>query len=120
MTAETRELINRLKLEIQVIEGGGYFPTVREPRHLPRLFRDSVSCPNLGLPVKQEPCSHCFLMDFVPQHLRDRDDACQYIPLTKTGDTIASLEAEGDHEGAREALLEWLKQLVSRLENMAA
>ncbi len=120
MTAETRELINRLKLEIQVIESGGYFPSVRDTRRQPRLFRDSVSCPNLGLEKKQEPCSHCFLMDFVPQHLRDRDDACQFIPLTKAGDTTASLEAEGDSDGAREALLAWLKQLVARLEDMAA
>lgn len=120
MTAETRELINRLKLEIQVIENGGYSPSVRDPRHLPRLFRDSVSCPNLGLEVKQEPCSHCFLMDFVPQHLRNNDDACRHIPLTKTRDTIESLEAEGDPEGAREALLVWLKRLVAQLEGMAA
>jgi hypothetical protein len=120
MTNETRDLINRLKLEIQVIESGGYWPSVREPRKEPRLFRDSVSCPNAGLEVKQEPCSHCFLMDFVPAQLRDRDDACKYIPLTKEGDTIASLEAEGDHERAKEALLAWLKQLVARLEGVAA
>jgi hypothetical protein len=112
------EVLTALKLEIAFIEKGGYFPSVRDPHHELRLFRDSVSCPNLGAEVPAEPCAHCFLMDFVPPEFRDRENACNFIPLNEAGETIASFEVEGEagHEKARAALLGWLKRTVARLE----
>ena len=116
MAFDKQDLIERLKLEIEVIERGGYHPSVREPRKAVRIFRDSVSCPNLGLLEKVEPCTHCFLVEFVPQALRDREDACHFIPLNERGDTVASLEAEGKHDKLQEELLKWLRATVARLE----
>ena len=63
MTFDKKEMIEKLKLELEILEKGGYAPSVREPRWMPRVFRDSVSCPNVGLEIKVEPCSHCFLME---------------------------------------------------------
>ena len=57
MAFDPREMIEKLKQEIRVIEEGGYYPSVREPRKAPRIFRDSVSCLNVGLEEKREPCA---------------------------------------------------------------
>jgi hypothetical protein len=111
-----QELIDRLKLEIEVIERGGYYPSVREPRSLPRIFRDSVSCLNMGLEQKVEPCGHCFLMKFVPVEHQNAEEPCRYIPLNEAGETVATLEDAGRPEEAQEALLNWLRGTVTRLE----
>lgn len=114
---DKREMIDWLKLEIEVIEKGGYSPSVREPRKQPQIFRDSVVCPNMGLEEKIEPCSHCFLMEFVPAEHRDRaDNPCHFIPLNDNGDTVASLAAAGDDEKAQTLLLSWLYKTIARLE----
>lgn len=121
MKPDRRELLERLKLEMQVIERGGYYPSVREPRRELRIFRDSVSCLNVGLEEKIEPCTHCFLMQFVPPDKVGEEDPCQHIPLTEAGDTVASMEAEGrSSEEIQRALLEWLRQRVIELEAEAA
>ena len=116
MRFEKRELLDWLKLEIEVIEKGGYQPSVREPRKRLRIFRNSVSCPNMGLEQKLEPCSHCWLMEFVPAERRSEEDPCQHIPLNERGDTVASLEAEGRHEEALATLLAWLRGTAARIE----
>jgi hypothetical protein len=115
MTFDKREVIDKLKLELEVAEKGGYAPSVREPRRAPRAFRDSVSCPNLGLEIKVEPCSSCFLMEFVPPEHRDKDDACQYIPLNEQAETVASLGKTGDSERLQKALRLWLQRTIFRL-----
>lgn len=116
MPFDRQELIDRLKLEIDVIEKGGYYPSVREPHKELRIFRDSVSCLNVGLEEKKEPCIHCFLMEFVPPEHRDKEDPCHYIPLNDAGDTVASLSAQGNREKLQDAVLQWLKTTVARLE----
>ena len=115
-----KDIIDRLRLEAEVIEKGGYSPSVREPRKDLRLFRDSVSCLNMALEEKLEPCSHCFLMEFVPPEYRNEEEPCHFIPLNDRGDTIASLEAEGKHEQAETELLAWLKKTIAQLEQEAA
>jgi hypothetical protein len=119
MEFDKREMIQKLKLEMEVIQRGGYYPSVRAPRQEVRIFRDSVSCPNLGLADdrKQEPCTHCFLIQFVPPEYRDKDDACHYIPLNEQGDTVALLEAWGENqEHIQAAVLGWLRRTVAQLE----
>jgi hypothetical protein len=121
MAFDKEEMIAQLKLEIDVIEKGGYHPSVREPRKEVRPFRDSVSCLNLGLDEKQEPCASCFLAEFVPSELRaSSGDLCHMIPLNAQGDTVESLEAEGDREKLQAAILGWLKSTVARLEKEVA
>ena len=115
---DKQEVIEKLKLEIAMVERGGYNPSVRDPRNEPRIFRDSITCPNYGLEVKQEPCAHCFLMQFVPPGDRNKDDACHYIPLNSRGDTVLTLQ----HDPVRlqAALLGWLYTTLAKLEHDVA
>jgi hypothetical protein len=48
-TFDKREMIEKLKLEIAMVERGGYNPSVHDPRTDPRIFRDSITCLNVGL-----------------------------------------------------------------------
>ncbi|MBI3405416.1 MAG: hypothetical protein HY046_08160, partial [Acidobacteria bacterium] len=109
MSLDIPTLIESLKFEIEMLERGGYFPSVRDPRNLPRIFRDSVTCPNVGLEIKVEPCEHCNLAAFVPQNKLTEEKACHHIPLNERGDTVESLEKEGDPEKLHAAVLAWLK-----------
>lgn len=121
MGFDKREMIEQLKLEIEVIEKGGYHPSVREPRKEVRAFRDSVTCMNLGLAEKEQPCTSCFLSEFVPPDVRHGEgDLCHKIPLNERGDTVESLEREGDRDKAQAAVLAWLTKTVARLEKEAA
>ena len=120
MGFDKKEVLESLKLEIQMIERGGYNPSVRDPRREIRIFRDSVSCLNLGLEEKLEPCVHCFLMEFVPPEHRNAEEPCHYIPLNARGDTVVSLEAQGTHERLQAELLGWLRSTVTRLEKELA
>ena len=116
MKFDKNDIIDRLKLEIEVIQKGGYEPSVRQPHNQPRIFRDSVTCLNMGLEEKLEPCSHCFLMEFVPAQYAAAEDPCRYIPLNDRGDTVAALEDAGRSEEAQALLLAWLRSTVARLE----
>jgi hypothetical protein len=42
MGFDKKEMIEQLKFEIEMIEKGGYYPSVREPRQNPEIFRDSI------------------------------------------------------------------------------
>jgi len=117
MAFEKKEMIEQLKYEIKMIEKGGYSPSVREPRENPEIFRDSISCPNVGLKTKEHPCSSCFLSSFVPPEAFHSDaNVCHQIPLNEKGDTIESLKAEDDPQKLQAAVLGWLKRTVARLE----
>ena len=109
------EIIDKLKLELKILEKGGYAPSIQGPHRTPRVFRDSVSCPNLGLEFKVEPCSNCYLMHFVPPEHRDKENPCHYIPLNKQGDTVASLSRQQDGEALHTALRSWLQKTMFRL-----
>jgi hypothetical protein len=108
------ETIDRLRTELDVLEKGGYEPSVHEPHRNLRIFRDSVSCPNVGLETKVEPCTNCFLIDFVPEEHRKKEDACHYIPLNKRGDTVASL-SNTTEEVLHDTVRTWLKETIHRL-----
>lgn len=116
MKYEKREIIEKLKLEAGIIRDGGYNPSVRDPHNQPRIFRDSVSCLNVGLEVKKEPCDDCMLIRFVPPELRDKENPCHLIPLNEKGETVASLEAAGDRDRLQETLLSWLDKTISKEE----
>lgn len=114
-------MIEQLKLEIEMIEKGGYLPSVREPRQTPEIFRDSISCLNVGLEEKEHPCSDCYLSEFAPLEVRNsNDDVCHKIPLNEKGETIASLKPKGDPHKLQAAVLGWLKKTVASLEEEVA
>ena len=90
---QQQALLNALKSELKFCELGGYEPSVpgrlparasendpismflfdeskREMRKEHSVFQDSPSCLNYGLPVREHPCSECWLIDFVPAEKR--------------------------------------------------
>jgi hypothetical protein len=119
MPTDKKTMLEALKMEIRVIEMGGYHPSVHQPHDDPRIFRDSISCLNIGLgdDKKEHPCSACFLIDFVPEQLKgSNEDPCHKIPLNAQGDTIESLSSTSSPEDVQAAVLAWLKATVKKLE----
>ena len=121
MGLDKEEMIRQLKFEIEMIEKGGYYPSVRQPRDTPEIFRDSITCLNVGLEEKEHACSSCFLSEFAPPEVRDSNgDICHKIPLNDKGDTVESLKAEDDPYKLQATVLSWLKRTVARLEEEIA
>jgi hypothetical protein len=116
--AENRqqELLDALKLELKVLELGGYHPSVREPRKELSTFLDSPSCLNYALPTKEHPCSECWLIDFVPAEKRGEAVPCHHIPLNRRGDTIEALEGPGDDPEVTAEMRDWLRRMIEKLE----
>jgi hypothetical protein len=143
-TAQNRQqtLLNALKLELKFCETGGYksvqgrlparargndpismylFQESRpESRKELSVFRDSPSCLNYGLPVREHPCSECWLIDFVPAEKRGEEVPCHHIPLNERGDSVATLRGPGDAPYVRQALLYWLRGVIQQLEGASA
>ena len=135
-------LLNALKLELEFCERGGYKPLVgrfparasendpirmfaiderkREMRKERSVFRDSPSCLNYGLPVREHPCSECWLIDFVPAEKRGEAVPCHHIPLNERGDTVATLGGPGDAPGVQDAVLDWLRRTIQQVEGAPA
>jgi hypothetical protein len=135
---QQQKLLNALKLELKFYEQGGY-KTVRgrlparagendpistflsgdrtpESRKEFSVFQDSPSCLNYGLPVKEHPCSECWLINFVPVEKHGEAVPCHHIPLSERGDTIATLGGPGDGPDVQEAVLGWLRRTIQQLE----
>jgi hypothetical protein len=121
MSMDKREMIQQLKFEIEMIEKGGYHPSVRDARRAPEIFRDSITCLNVGLEEKEHACSSCFLSEFAPAEVRNSNgDICHKIPLNEKGDTVESLKTEGDPYKIQVVVLSWLKKTVAKLEQQVA
>jgi hypothetical protein len=116
MATDPKEILDQLKLERDILKGGGYGRSVRTPWKASTLFRDSVTCLNFGETVKKHPCTECLLWEWVPSAHKDEDIPCHFIPLNQQGESIASLEERDDREKAEEALLDWLNTTIERLE----
>ena len=116
MRADLNEIIVQLKLERDILKGGGYGRSVRTPQQPTKLFRDSVTCLNYGETVKLHPCNECLLWEWVPEDHQHDDLPCHFIPLNEQGDSIASLEDSGDREEAEKALLGWLDSIIEHLQ----
>jgi hypothetical protein len=113
-------MIEALKLEADMIRGGRYAPAAGQSVIMPRLLRDSITCPNVCLPdnQRQVPCDECFLHPFIPPR-HHPDLACYDIPLNEQGDTLAKLQSRGDHEKTQQVLLGWLEKTVAEIETNA-
>ena len=115
MLFDKKEMLEKIRLELDILDKGGYEPSPHKPYRMPRVFRDSVSCPNVGLDIKIEPCAHCFLMEFVPLEHRDKENACHYIPLNEQGDTVASMDRPGNEQELHKVLRAWLQKTIAEL-----
>jgi hypothetical protein len=140
---QQQALLNALKLELKFCELGGYNSLVpgrlparasendpismflfdqgtREWRKERSVFQDSPSCLNYGLPVREHPCSECWLINFVPAEKRGEAIPCHHIPLNERGDTVATLGGPGDAPDVQEAVLDWLCRTIQQLEGAPA
>lgn len=135
---EKQTLLNALKLELQFCESGGYKTIVetlpkrdtrsdpasalvsiennREFRKERSIFQDSPWCLNYRLPIREHPCSACWLINFVPAERHGESVPCHYIPLNERGDTLASLGGPGDAPHVQHAVRAWLRAKIRELE----
>ena len=115
MPQDNRNLLEVLKFELEFLEQGGYGRLPREAWRPRFIFEDSPTCMNFNS-KDREPCSECLLMQFVPENARTEQTPCIHIPLSPTGETIASLYQTGTQQEVEEALGAWLRMTIRRLE----
>lgn len=120
MATDEKDILTVLREELAFLEQGGYRETGRAAWRPQFIFQDSPTCLNFDPTKPLRPCSECPLMQFVPEQERTKRVPCRYIPLDKSGETIDSLYRCGTQEETEEALREWLKATIMRLEREKA
>ena len=120
MSTDNRDVLEVLKAELNFIEKGGYGKPAGEPWVSTSVFQDSLSCLNLGDPVRSHACSECLLIDFVPAEDQGEVVPCHHIPLTDTGETVERIEWSGDQQGLEESVKQWLRATIARVERERA
>lgn len=118
MAEDKRDILEVLKSELEFLEQGGYGRSVRTPWLAPSIFQDSPSCLNFNDPSRPEPCNDCILMEFVPQDSRLQDVPCHHILVGPKGETVDKLE--NNQLRAEDALREWLKAAIRKIEQERA
>jgi hypothetical protein len=119
MAADSRDLLNVLKFELEFLEQGGYGRLPRESWRPRFVFEDSPTCMNFNS-KDHEPCSECLLMQFVPENARKEQTPCTHIPLSPGGETLESLYRFGTQLEIEEALGAWLRATICRIETKQA
>lgn len=116
MAKDDRDILELLKEELEFLEKGGYRRSPHVP-WLPKLaFQDSPICINYGYPYRAHPCNECHLLDFVSPEHQSESIPCHFIPLNEIGETVDSLEADGNEEGLEQALKHWLRASIDGIE----
>lgn len=110
-----RELLELLKFELRFLEDGGYGQSPHAARRASLIFEDSLTCMNFNA-QDRTPCSACLLMKFVPLGRATEQIPCRHIPLTKDGETLASLCESATQLEIEEAVGNWLRATIHRLE----
>ena len=116
MSSDKRDILEVLKFELNFLDQGGYGRSVRTPWKATSAFQDSPSCLNFNDPTSPNPCSECLLTDFVPAEARSESIPCHFIPLNKMGETVDSMERHSHQLELEEALRNWLRATIARLE----
>jgi len=115
-TEDQRDILEVLKFELAFLEQGGYGRSVRTPWKPTSTFQDSLTCINFDDPKRGHPCSECLLTKFVPESVAGEEIPCHHIPLNAEGETVSSLEQQGTQQQMEEAVKEWLRNMISRIE----
>src|ERR1022692_3350007 len=115
MPRDDRNLLDVLKFELEFLEQGGYGRLPRESWRPRFVFEDSPTCMNFSS-KDREPCSECLLTQFVPEDARKEQTRCTHIPLTLRGETLENLYRTGPQQEIEEALGNWLRTPIRRLE----
>jgi hypothetical protein len=116
MAKDERDLLEVLKFELNFLEKGGYGRSPREPWRPRFIFEDSPTCMNYDCKENPAPCSDCVLMHWVPPESQEAKIPCRQIPLGPTGETLDSLYRYGDQQEIEEAVGNWLRTTIQRLE----
>jgi hypothetical protein len=117
MPQDERNILDVLKAELNFLKKGGYGRSPREPWRAQLAFEDSPSCMNYDSKENPGPCAECALMQFVPPQKRCEKIPCRYIPLTREGETVRELYRGGSQVELEDALADWLRGNIKRLEN---
>ena len=116
MPEEKRKLLEKLKFELAFVEDGGYGRSVRTLHKSTSPFQDSLTCLNIGDPLRTHPCAECILTQYVPESRKTEDVPCHHIPIDGESRTIATLDATE----ADEVLKRWLRHEINMLEGELA
>jgi len=116
MTQDSRDILDVLKFELSFLEDGGYGRSPRSPWRAPAVFEDSPACPNFCDPSHPYPCESCLLDQFVPEARRNENVPCRFISIAKDGRTIEDLYRTGSQAELEEALANWLRAQIARIE----
>ena len=119
MPTDNRDLLDLLKFELRFLEDGGYGQSPHAARRASLIFEDSLTCMNFNS-QDRAPCSACLLMKFVPPTRATEQVPCRHIPLNRAGETLASLYESGTQLEIEEALGNWLRTTIHRLEQKHA
>jgi hypothetical protein len=116
MSDDKRDVLEVLKFELNFLEQGGYGRSVRTPWKPTSAFLDSPSCINFNDSGRSHPCNECLLTDFVPEKCREEETPCHHIPLNPQGETVYTMERQREQIELEEALKNWLKDTIQRIE----
>lgn len=115
MRQNQRDLLEVLKSELKFLEMGGYSRQV--PWGPKLIFEDSPTCINCGRRDNPSiPCTECVLIDLVPAERHSEKIPCRHIPLDVSGETLDSLYRHGSPQEVDEAVRNWLRVTIDRLE----
>jgi hypothetical protein len=120
MAQDERDLLEILKFELKFLEDGGYGRSPRTPWRPTRTFQDSPTCLNFDDSARPHPCSECLLMRFVPEERKNESVPCWFIPLDEKGETIDYYARCGTQVELEEALADWLRNKIQKIENERA
>jgi hypothetical protein len=120
MPKDDRDILEVLKFELEFLEQGGYGRSVRTPWKPTSAFQDSPVCLNFNDSERPHPCTECLLIDFVPPAEQSEPVPCHHIPLGPQGETIFTLEEKRNQAEIEEALKNWLRATIQRIEQERA
>lgn len=115
MPKDVHDLLQILRYELNYVEQGG-FDRDRALLGTESPFRGTIACINFDDPIQAHECRECLLAEFVPQNKLSEDIPCHYIPLNAAGETIAGLIAKNEQGHMEDALKDWLRATIARLE----
>ncbi len=116
---DDRDLLEMLQFELRFLEDGGYGQSPHAARRASLIFEDSLTCMNFNS-QDRTPYSACLLMKFVPPGRATEQIPCRHIPLNSDGETLASLYESATQLEIEEALGNWLRATIHRLEREGA
>lgn len=111
-----QDLLYLLKLEMGMIQGGGYGRSVLLSWRDVKLVRDCVTCLNILDAENDHQCHDCFLLEHVPELHKQEKVPCHFIPLNNNGETVAELNRQGRRTDAQAALLDWIGATIRKIE----